>query len=170
MRRVLEEEHEHYGHILATLTKVQQQGIGWRDASPDDAAAVLVHHHSLLRNKRCLLAYVHHRMAKIQGLRWQLGAVLPPDVAAHMSAGERDMFRAYSALLGQHMAHISLDLTVDAAPPKDNLISVRVVENTGVMLFEDKEYHQDANSLHLVSRADVEGLILQGRLQQCPDF
>ena len=43
-------------------------------------AAMMLRHTSLERNKRCLLAYLNHRVEKIRDMRWQFGAVLPSDV------------------------------------------------------------------------------------------
>jgi len=37
---------------------VQASGVEWGDANHADASSILVHHHSLLRNKRNLLAYL----------------------------------------------------------------------------------------------------------------
>ena len=41
---------------------------------------MILRHTSLERNKRCLLAYLNHRLEKIREMRWQFGAVLPVDV------------------------------------------------------------------------------------------
>ena len=43
-------------------------------------AAMMLRHTSLERNKRCLLAYLNHRVEKIRDMRWLFGAVLPSDV------------------------------------------------------------------------------------------
>ena len=43
-------------------------------------AAMILRHTTLERNKRCLLAYLNHRIEKIREMRWQFGAVLPADV------------------------------------------------------------------------------------------
>ena len=52
------------------------------EASKDDKAkaAMMLRHTTLERNKRCLLAYLNHRIEKIRDMRWQFGAVLPSDV------------------------------------------------------------------------------------------
>ena len=52
----------------------------------------------------------------MRSLRWQLGAVLPENVAEKLSAAERDCFKAYDKLLGEYMGTgpdgIGMDLTV----------------------------------------------------------
>ena len=52
------------------------------EALKDDKAkaAMMLRHTTLERNKRCLLAYLNHRIEKIRDMRWQFGAVLPSDV------------------------------------------------------------------------------------------
>lgn len=56
------------------------------------------------------------RAEKVRALRWQLGAVLPENVAEKLSAAERDCFKAYDKLLGEYMGTgpdgIGIDLTV----------------------------------------------------------
>ena len=43
-------------------------------------SAIMLRHAALERDKRCLLAYLNHRAEKIREMRWQFGAILPPDV------------------------------------------------------------------------------------------
>eukprot|EP00897_Mesotaenium_endlicherianum_P000351 jgi/Mesen1/10316/ME000079S09740 len=167
VNQVLGEQEEHHRHIIQILQRVQNEdGPGLHNARADDSAAVLVHHASILRNKRCLLAYVYARADRIRGLRWQLGAVLPEHLHEHLSLPEREMFKAYSAALGEYMADIGTDLTVDVAPPKDPYIEVRVLEDTGALLVDDKVTYLEPNSVHLVQRSQVEPLILQGLVEQ----
>ena len=47
-------------------------------------AAMVLRHTALERNKRCLLAYLNHRVQKIRDMRWQFGAVLPNDVKVNI--------------------------------------------------------------------------------------
>ena len=47
----------------------------------------------------CLIlkqAYLHHRAERIRGMRWQFGAVLPPDVKANLCAAEQNFFAKYN--------------------------------------------------------------------------
>ena len=45
-------------------------------------SAIVLRHAALERDKRCLLAYLYHRSAKIRAMRWEFGAVLPADIKA----------------------------------------------------------------------------------------
>ena len=60
MRLVQEETAEHYRALLTSLSAIQaaEGADGAGEASPEDAAAVMVHNRALLRNKRLMLAYV----------------------------------------------------------------------------------------------------------------
>ena len=69
MRSVLQEIRELYEANEAEITK----------DSPA-RAAMIMRHTALERNKRCLLAYLNHRVEKIRDMRWEFGAVLPADV------------------------------------------------------------------------------------------
>ena len=44
--------------------------------------ATTLRHAAIERNKRCMLAYLGHRAQLLQDMRWQMGAVLPPEVRA----------------------------------------------------------------------------------------
>ncbi|KAM4680565.1 DNA replication complex GINS protein PSF1 isoform 1-T1 [Amazona ochrocephala] len=45
-------------------------------------------HCCLLRNQRCILAYLYDRLLRIRALRWEYGSVLPNAIQFHMSAEE----------------------------------------------------------------------------------
>ncbi|KAB0382474.1 hypothetical protein FD755_004391 [Muntiacus reevesi] len=45
-------------------------------------------HCSLLRNRRCAVAYLYDRLLRIRALRWEYGSVLPSALRFHMSAEE----------------------------------------------------------------------------------
>ncbi|CAI5934512.1 unnamed protein product [Closterium sp. NIES-65] len=92
--------------------RVQGSGVEWQETRLEDATAVMVHHQALLRNKRCLLAYLNARMDQIRRLRWQLGATLPRALQERLSAGEGEWLAQYSQSLGDYMADAGLDLTV----------------------------------------------------------
>ncbi|CAI5517917.1 unnamed protein product [Closterium sp. Naga37s-1] len=187
VQRVLEEAHEHHQHMvplspLETLLtcsfilrstlrpgllhlspwRVQGSGVEWQETRLEDATAVMVHHQALLRNKRCLLAYLNARMDQIRRLRWQLGATLPRALQERLSAGEGEWLAQYSQSLGDYMADAGLDLTVDLLPPKDPYIEVRVLKDAGAMYLDDKVAYLEANTLHLVRKTDAEPLILKG--------
>ncbi|KNC51977.1 DNA replication complex GINS protein PSF1 [Thecamonas trahens ATCC 50062] len=136
------------------------------EAARNDAsvtASVIFHHAALLRNKRIMLAYHYHRMQYLQNLRWEVGAILPPDVREATSALETGFFSAYDRLLGDYMTEVDLNLTEDLTPPKDLFIEVRVVQDAGTIITEaGDELTLTRNSTHYLRRSDVEHLIRQG--------
>ena len=69
MRSVLQEIRELYESNEAEISKETPSRV-----------AMMLKHAALERNKRCLLAYINHRTEKIREMRWQFGAILPPDV------------------------------------------------------------------------------------------
>ncbi|GAQ88284.1 hypothetical protein KFL_004150080 [Klebsormidium nitens] len=166
--QVLEETREHYSYIRNIVSRVSEEPSGFAGAAPKDGAAVAIHHESILRNKRCLLAYANTRAEKVRALRWQLGAVLPENVSEKLSAAERDCFKAYDKLLGEYMGTgpdgIGIDLTVDMLPPKDPYIECQVLRDAGAMLLDDKVVHLVPHTRHFIKRAEAEPLIAQGIL------
>lgn len=166
VNEILREINEHRQQINAAISDLA----GFENAAPPvsmkKAAAILVHDSSVLRNKRCVMAFLHHRFRKIKQLRWQLGAVLPEELETKLSPSEKEAFKSYSDKLAAYMGAIGMDLTVDVRPPKDPYIEVRVLEPTGPLLVDDKVVHLTPNSVHLLKRVDAEPLILQGFLEQ----
>ena len=52
------------------------------ESSGSVSPAIHMRHAAIERNKRCLLAYISHRAERVRDMRWNFGAVLPPDVKA----------------------------------------------------------------------------------------
>ncbi|GBN97387.1 DNA replication complex GINS protein PSF1 [Araneus ventricosus] len=51
-------------------------------------SAIQLRHAVLLRNRRCVLAYLFNRLQMIRDIRWGFGAILPPDVRSCLSESE----------------------------------------------------------------------------------
>ncbi|KAJ4460543.1 putative GINS complex subunit 1 [Paratrimastix pyriformis] len=134
---------------------------------PDHLPKLVVFHTAVMRNKRCLLAYIKYRMRQIEKLRWTSGgATLSPALQPNLHKQEIDFFTEYSALVNQYMTDVGLDLTADVNPPKDMLIQVRVLQPLGqVVLQSGTQINLEANTMHFMNRADAEPLILQGVLE-----
>ena len=114
--------------------------------------ATTLRHAAIERNKRCMLAYLGHRAQLLQDMRWQMGAVLPPEVRAcclnitfqynvlhtmyrsqvklNTCEPELEMFTRYSKLLAGYMRGVGTDLTTDVSPPKCLYIEVRAVTSS----------------------------------------
>ncbi|XP_053918181.1 DNA replication complex GINS protein PSF1 isoform X2 [Cuculus canorus] len=98
-------------------------------------------HCCLLRNQRCLLAYLYDRLLRIRALRWEYGSVLPNTVQFHMSADEVEWFNQYKKSLATYMRSVGgeegLDLTQDIKPPKSLYIEVRCLRDYGEFEIDD---------------------------------
>ncbi|GAB4835813.1 hypothetical protein Ancab_000729 [Ancistrocladus abbreviatus] len=119
--------------------KMQAEGLDVQSERNADHFGMLIHHLSLLRNKRCLMAYVHKRAEILQSLSWKVGRVLPPEIEEKLI----------------------LIWTVDMVPPKDPYIKVRVLEDIGVTVLGDRDTNLACHSIHFLKRTDAEHYILQ---------
>ncbi|KAK3273352.1 hypothetical protein CYMTET_18402 [Cymbomonas tetramitiformis] len=134
VKKVLDEVDEHHKALLNILSTVQDAGLEWNQMEANDANALMVHHESLLRNKRLLLGYVNARMNRIKKTRWHKGRALQPELKERMAPTEQQFFREYDKLLMEYQdprTGVGIDLTLDMTPPKDHKIEVRVMARTG---------------------------------------
>lgn len=74
MRKVTREIETLYTNIDKTLKANRENA-----ADPTIACGLVVNNQSLLRNKRCALAYLTNRLDRLQDLWWQTGSVMPPE-------------------------------------------------------------------------------------------
>ncbi|NWQ61075.1 PSF1 protein, partial [Tyrannus savana] len=127
-------------------------------------------HCCLLRNQRCLLAYLYDRLLRIRALRWEYGSVLPNTIQFHMSAEEVEWFNRYKKSLATYMRSVGgeegLDLTQDIKPPKSLYIEVRCLKDHGEFEIDDgTTILLKKNSQHFLPRWKCEQLIRQGVLE-----
>ncbi|EOR04725.1 hypothetical protein E3P77_00214 [Wallemia ichthyophaga] len=132
---------------------------------------------SAQRNKRCLLAYHHHRLSKLSTLYWQSGAALAHLLNEHNGSGirqlisphELDYLRSYASLITQFKSPF-LDVvdisSTSLEPPKDLHISVRVVRDAGLIETHGGPVHFKIGQRFMVARSDVERLLVQGYLEE----
>ncbi|XP_047964391.1 DNA replication complex GINS protein PSF1-like [Salvia hispanica] len=109
-----------------------------QNALKSDQFGALVHHLSLVRNKRCLMAYVYKRAEVIRSLGWMVDSVLPEEIQEKLGTSEKEYFKNHAATLQSYMAELDLHLTVDMIPPKDPLIKVRVLDDIGGIALSDQ--------------------------------
>lgn len=166
VEQVLEECNEHHFQLETRLRKIQEEGLDVETTRNQDHFGAVVHHLSLMRNKRCLMSYMYNRAQSIQSLRWKLGAVLPQEIQMKLSHSEKEYFKSYSEILGSHMSELDLDLTVDMIPPKDPYIKVRVVDDIGEVLLDDQSTSLIRNSMHLMKRTEAEAFVSQGLMEE----
>ena len=83
-----------------------------------------VHFESCKRNKKCLIAYLQHRLYKIRALRWETGRVVPENLRHTISRREHDYYDGYDTLLVNYMESVGDNLTAVRVCPfaDDNLM------------------------------------------------
>ncbi|XP_021573543.1 DNA replication complex GINS protein PSF1 isoform X2 [Carlito syrichta] len=127
-------------------------------------------HCSLLRNRRCTIAYLYDRLLRIRALRWEYGSVLPSSLRFHMSSEEMEWFNQYKKSLATYMRSLGgeegLDITQDMKPPKSLYIEVRCLKDYGEFEVDDgTSVLLKKNSQHFLPRWKCEQLIRQGVLE-----
>lgn len=131
--------------------------------------SIKLRHCCLLRNQRCLTAYLYDRMLRIRALRWEYGSVLPGSVQFHMCAEELQWFSQYKKSLASFMRSLrdgGLDITQDMKPPKSLYIEVRCLKDHGELEIDDGTVILlKKNSQHFLPRWKCEQLIRQGVLE-----
>ena len=133
----------------------------------DQLATVLCLHHSLARNKRCLLAYHHHRLEALEELFWDTGKpVLDKPKAEKLSELEMDYYREFQSLMGDLAQELDVDLTLNMDPPKELVVEVRSLSDYGEVMTEYGSVRLTKDSTLFMRRVDAEPLIRQGVLEQ----
>lgn len=143
------------------MRKIQEEGLDIQTTRNADHYGAVIHHLALIRNKRCLMAYVYNRAEIIQSLRWKVGPVLPKEVQEKVNYSEEEYFKNHSSALESYMSEMELDLTVDMVPPKDPYIKVRVLDDIGDVFLSDQSPNLARHSIHFLRRTDAEQFISQ---------
>ncbi|ORX81973.1 DNA replication complex GINS protein psf1 [Anaeromyces robustus] len=132
---------------------------------PGPFASIFIHHQSLRRNKRCLLAYHYHRLKKIEEFCWELGHV-PQELLPNLSSQETDFSTEYQSIINDYTSNFTgIDLSSSLDPPKDPYIEIRVLKDCGEIYTENGLVTLSKNSQHYLRRTDVEHLINEGYLK-----
>ncbi|KAF7843278.1 DNA replication complex GINS protein PSF1 [Senna tora] len=129
--QVVAECSQHHLELQSLIRKIQEEGLDVQTTRNADHHGALIHHLALVRNKRCLMAYVYNRAEVMQSLLWKIGQVLPQEIEEKLCHSEIEYFKKHSAALRSYMSKVQLDLTVDMVPPKDPYIQVRVLDDIG---------------------------------------
>ncbi|XP_074803316.1 DNA replication complex GINS protein PSF1 isoform X1 [Natator depressus] len=163
LRQVLEEMKALYEQNQADVNEA-------KSGRSDLIRTIKFRHCSLLRNRRCVVAYLYDRLLRIRALRWEYGSVLPNDLRFHMSAEETEWFNQYRKSLATYMrssgGEEGLDLTQDMKPPKSLYIEVRCLKDHGEFEIDDgTTILLKKNSQHFLPRWKCEQLIRQGVLE-----
>ena len=156
--------------VLEEMRSLFESNMREVKSSGSVSPAIHMRHAAIERNKRCLLAYISHRAERVRDMRWNFGAVLPPDVKAQLCEPEVAFFGRYSRDLATYMRSIGdgvgLDLMSDLHPPKSLYVEVRCAQDYGELETEDGDVIVlKKNTQHFLPRSLCEPLIRQGVLQ-----
>ncbi|MQL80749.1 hypothetical protein Taro_013201 [Colocasia esculenta] len=165
--QVITECDNHHLMLQSLIRKIEEDQLDIQTARNEDHFGAVVHHLALLRNKRCLMAYMYNRAEIVQSLRWKIGPKLPEEIQEKLNFSEKEYFKNHSAAIESYMSELDLDLTVDIVPPKDPYIQVRVLDDIGDNLsLGDHSFSLTKNSVHSVRRSDAEQYISQGLMEE----
>jgi len=99
-------------------------------------------------------------------MRWQFGAVLPPEIKTNLCEPEQEFFMKYNRMLVNYMSSVGTDITTDLSPPRSLYVDVRVIQDYGELELPDGEVVQlKAGTQYHLPRESCEQLINQGILQ-----
>ncbi|MCL7028193.1 hypothetical protein MKW94_021226 [Papaver nudicaule] len=166
--QVIKECDEHHLELQNMMRKIQNEGLDIQTTRNADHFGSVIHHLSLSRNKRCLMAYVYNRAQIIQDLRWKVGHTLPQEIKEKLNHREVEYFKNHSDALEKYISGLDLDLTVDMVPPKDPYLKVRVLEDIGHVPLGDQSSNLAQHSIHFLKRTDAERFISLGLMEELP--
>ena len=125
----------------------------------------------MLRNRDLLLAYLRHRMIKIEEHSWEVAGEMSSDSAELLSVHEREYAQRFNGLLSTLQTAYDVDLTRDLEPPTDSLyIKVNVLVDVGQIVGPesgadidlrkgDQSYLRRGDVEHLIRKGDVEHVL-----------
>eukprot|EP00775_Hariotina_reticulata_P008383 gene8383-8567_t len=157
----------------------QQQGSQQNDSevhslpdwskSPEHAAAIVVHHETILRLKRILCTYTKMRADVLIKVRWH-ARLLPESLKDNMSPQELQFWWEYDDMLNKYMgpteAGVGLDLTLDAYPPKGTHVDVMVLQDLGSFAFAHSMcVPLIKGSVHNIKAIEAEHMVRHGLLE-----
>ena len=145
------------------------------DAVADESAAAFLRiaHATIQRDRRCLLAYHHHRLLKVKQLVWDTRAEgagnkpAPREIRDNLSPDEQLAFKQYAALVYRYKSYFDdfVDLTANSrVPPKSTLIRVRAIQDVAFVTEDGRARSLVRGQQDYLKRADVEKLIEKGYL------
>ncbi|KAF4372384.1 hypothetical protein F8388_027057 [Cannabis sativa] len=166
--QVIAECSQHYLELQALIRKMQEKELDVQTTKNEDHYGSLIHHLSLVRNKRCLMSYLYNRAEIMRNLIWKVGPVLPQEIQEKLSHYEEEYVKKHYASLKSYESNIDLELAVDMIPPKDPYIKVRVLDDIGegIVLSDDKIANFTRHSMHFLKRTDVEQFISRGLMEE----
>jgi GINS complex subunit 1 len=131
--------------------------------------SILLHNTSIQRNKRCLLAYHHHRMEIIKGI--QRSSVAEHDESSSSTraplstnAQEVAFARDYAILREAYSSNV---FELDLLPPTSHMVQVRVLRDAGQVVLPDsgRIVSMTKGACLFLDRADTKDFLRQGIVQ-----
>ncbi|WVZ16782.1 hypothetical protein V8G54_009764 [Vigna mungo] len=116
VQQVVAECSQHLLELQSLIRKMEEERLEIQTVRNADYYGALIHHLTLVRNKRCLMAYVYNRAEIIRNLLWKIGHVLPQEIEEKLSHGEGEYYKKHSAALKYYMSKVMVDLTVVTSP------------------------------------------------------
>lgn len=187
VRAIIREQRQLESFIQEAMSKLKSGDMDVDD-EPNITPDIILYQTIILRNKRCLLAYHHHRLERLKDLYWAVGGALPLilststassssgstqtlDIRSRLSPHEVDFLRSYNESILTFRQGVLATEEVDLfapilRPPKDLHMHVRVVRDCGVIQTEVGAIDFKRGQRFMVRRADVEHLIVQGYLEE----
>jgi len=148
--------------MTRTLGQLREQALETAETR-EDMLLPAVYERYIQRNKRCLLAYHHHRANRIANL--VLHDQEPEDVN-NLSPHEQEYMRNYSDLLIQFKENWEdIDLTGSMDPPREVYVEIRCLKDAGEIQTEYGVFDLTKNSQFYVRQSDVQRLIQQGLVE-----
>ncbi|XP_057550723.1 uncharacterized protein LOC130828762 isoform X2 [Amaranthus tricolor] len=164
--QVIKECAIHYSQFYELTRKMQEEGLDVQSTRNADHFGMLINHLSLLRNKRCLMVYVHKRAEVIQSLSWKV-KFLSEEIEEKLSDPEKRYFKRHSSAIQSYTREMGgLELTVDMVPPKDPYIKVRVLDDMGMTTVGDRDTNLASHSIHFLKRTEVEHYLTEGNMEE----
>ncbi|KAG5379927.1 hypothetical protein IGI04_027769 [Brassica rapa subsp. trilocularis] len=122
---------------------MEEEGLDVHNNRNADHYGALVRHLSLIRNKRCLMAYVHNRADIVRDLAWRVGLELldlPPEIQEKLTALEKEYFKNHSVAIKSYMGKVGIELNV--------VSNLDLILLGGGYVLRHKRYGASKRSLH----------------------
>lgn len=167
--QVQEECNLHFQQLQSLLSKTQEGGSSNQTNKNGDHFGALIHHLSLVRNKRCLMAYIYNRAEILRNLGWIIEPPLPEAIIEKLSNSEKEYYKNHYATIKSYISEMDIDLAVDMVPPKDPYVKVRVLDDVGEVVLTDQTTIFARHAILFLRRTDAESYISQGLLEELTD-
>lgn len=137
----------------------REEGADMQDATK---ITLYVNHTAIHRNKRCLLAYLQHRIQATRETCWAAGMTIPPEIRSDLSPAEQNHMEGYLKLVSQYSRAVGVNLAEDLSPPKDLYIEVEPMQDLDDIETSRGPIKMRKNTRQFLLRADAENLIRRG--------